>query len=274
MEEVPLDDVNIQRNIEKEEHRVQREEEEWRYKELRKQYQQIITEAFKEFQKLQKDGPEWHLIPPPHEKETVHLYERDCDDGRYLLKVKGVLKAPAKRVLLLNKDHNWQTRRVWDHADLDGIEQHQQFDCGKRGTIRLVQSWVKMPAFASVIGVYDRDFLGLQWDRHDRAKGTYTLIFQTIEHSEFECPSDRVAATGLTGVWIKELDDPKECLCLMLAHVDAGGSIPETIRIQLVRSFKEKFRQRMHLYERVCQPEVWDKIYKPRTEPRRPPVKK
>ena len=271
MEDVPLNDVP---SVEEEEKRVQQEEQRWRFKELRKQYQQIVTEAFIEFQKLQKDGPEWNLVPPPTLNETVKLYERDCDDGRYLLKVKGVLKAPAHKIMLLNRDHDWTTRRQWDHEDLDGISQHQTFDCGKRGTIRLVQSWVKMPAFASVMGVYDRDFLGLQWDRHDRAKGTYTLIFQTIEHSEFACPPDRVSATGLTGVWIKELDEQNECLVVMLAHVDAGGSIPEYVRTQLVRSFKEKFRQRMHLYERICQPKVWDSIYKPPSEPRRPPKKK
>ena len=61
-------------------------------------------------------------------------------------------------------------------------------------------------------------------------------------------------------------------MCVMLAHVDPGGDLSQFVRVRLIKYFREKFRQRMHLYERVAAPEKWDTIFKPLTEPRRPPV--
>lgn len=242
----------------------------------RSRYKKIIKRAFIEFQEqLNSETSKWTIIQPPGEPEKIKLYEKECRDGRYLLKAIGILNAPPHRVLSLNIDHNYETRKQWDNDDLGGIDQHQQFDCGKHhGVIRLVQSWIKMPRMATCLGFYHRDFLGLEWDRYNAAKKTYTMIFQTLDdHPVFKCPSDRTPASGLTGLWIKELDNPNQCYCVMLAYVDIGGSIPEAIKSVLVKTYKEKLRKRLHLYEHVCKPDVWNEIYKPRTSPRRPPEK-
>jgi hypothetical protein len=213
--------------------------------------------------KLRESSGNWTLVPPPNPNDTVSLYKQATRGGYYVLKAVGTLNARADRVMVLNADNDWHTRKQWDSQDVSHVEQIHQFRCTE-GDINVVKSTVKVP----VPGVSDRFTMGVQWNSRDAKLGTHTLVFATADSFMEQCPDNMVSVENLSGVWVQELQPTygkkkkkkkkkiHRCKCIIVAYVNPKGWIP----VWVVNMFQEKLRERLHLYERVAGKD-WGKYY-------------
>jgi len=226
-------------------------------------YKKIMGMAIQAFNvKLLEGDDKWELIPPSDPTDKIALYRQPVKGGFYILKACGTLNARAERVMYLNKDNVFETRKTWDSEDIKFIEERGTFRCAE-GDIRVVETHINTPPFVS-----ERFSLGIQWDEFNADLGTYKLVYQTAPHYFHKCPEDMVSITNRSGVWIKPrpVQEKKRkgkkplklhsCDCIIIAYVNPGGWIPSTV----INLFQDKLRQRLHTYERVAGKE-WKKHY-------------
>lgn len=212
--------------------------------------------------KLAEDDDKWELIPSSDPEEKIALYRQPVSGGFYILKASGTLDARADRVLYLNKDNDWGTRKLWDSEDLTHVQQLNTYRCPE-GDINVVESRINTPWPVS-----ERYSVGIQWSAFDEKLGTYKLVFKTAQHFFAKCPEGSVSIDNLSGVWIKPLD-PRivqrkgkkphkihQCECIIITYVNPKGWIPTNI----INMFHDKLRQRLHTYERVAGRE-WKRYY-------------
>ena len=178
-------------------------------------------------------------------KKHVKLYETVSRDGAYVLKARAHLKGcDPKKILKLNTDNCYNTRKQWETGELMGIEQVQQF---RLKGINIVRYWINIPV------IYDREFLGLQWWRYNKKRKSYLLIFRSIDYDEcFQCDENKYVRGTCTTI----MNISKECVVTIYTHVHPNGYVPDWI----IPLWKEKLRDRMLLYEKVAN-ESYDEIY-------------
>lgn len=249
LEEVPLSPRSADSPRVNEERPTIIKEIEYNVAGLVKNYQKELNVSFTKFQVLLK-SKDWEYIRVEDENEIkIKLYEQtSANDGYYYLKVTGLLKVNAKKVLDMNIDNCFTTRKTWDNPELVSIEQLETYE----NSISLVRSRIRAPKMA--VGVWDRDFTGIQWHRYNQKQKKYTVIFKTVDHPIFKTPSDTVKAFGFTGITIQELDYD-ECYVNLIVYLHPGGWMPS----QVVKWAKYRLRERVMLYEEVGK--NWEKYY-------------
>jgi hypothetical protein len=220
------------------------------------EYKRLISSAWEQITNLNRNG-KWHPLPDNNKHEHIKLFETVDTDGRFVIKAEGKLHAPMDRIVNLNLDTSMVTRRQWEMTDLGGIQEWESFPAYN---INVVQFWVKPPKWIANLGVWDRDFLGLQWHRHVPAKRSHTIIFQTLDrHPHHKCPPNRAAARGTTYMWLTEIDDTK-CVVDILVYINLGGMVPEVV----ITHYKERLRERLYYYQQVANNDaLYKSIYDP-----------
>jgi START domain len=238
----------------------------------RSQYALLVKETLDDFFLLAKNRErEWELIPPPPSiPGRVKLYRRRPvpGDPRHLLRVEcESVRAPASRIIHLNVDNDFETRSQWDDKELIAVEQLESHRCAEQGIINYMRTAIRIP----VPGVWDREFLGIQWVGYNRDNRAHVAIFRSVANENFPANTKNfVTGDALTGVWVKEdAHDDELCHLVMLAYVHPRGWLPSW----LPSMFYEQFRNRVYRFEEVAT-RRWHKIYDHIENPplnRRPP---
>jgi hypothetical protein len=186
------------------------------------------------------------------------LYSRfSSNSGFYTFKATAVLRGVRpERLMHVVRDHDPETRRPWDSEDVADCAQLETFP----GGIHVVRSRVRMPAWLSRLGVWDRHLLGIVWSGYDRLTRTYKLVFRTTQHRYHRADPDTVAVVGLVGVVVRALDDDngrRVCELIVVMHVNPGDRLPSAI---VDRYYKAKLLERVALYARVAGAD-WNTFY-------------
>lgn len=209
--------------------------------------ERLVNEKNKAYERRRDfDKLPWLPIPcTDPERKRVKLYE--CDRDGYMLKaVMHMEGCDPKKILRLNIDNNFETRKQWETDELMGIEQVQQLKLHK---INVVRYWINIPV------VKNREFLGIQCYFPNKKRQSHMLIFQSVLYDEY-FPCDETKYVRGTCVSLMKIN--KNSLVTIYTHVHPNGWIPD----MMIPIWKEKLRDRMLLYEKVIK-EDFDTIYAP-----------
>lgn len=218
------------------------------------EFKQIVKDAkaaYKTFRDKKKTT--WVKIANSNPKtKHISLYETTESKGNYLLRCEAILPdIDPEKLLKLNTDNNFDTRKQWETGELLDIEQLETFPDHNMNIIRY---HINIP----VPGVYDREFLGLQYWEYNKKHETYTLIFKTVNYDEkYPCDTSLyVAGSCMTIMKIRKYGGVGQFVSIF-TYVTPNGWIPDII----IPLWKEKLRVRMRLYETVLNT-TFDEIYK------------
>jgi len=208
------------------------------------EFEEFLTESARRIADYEQ--LEWQLIETENpEKRWVRLYGTHDHDGKYFLKCQAVMKnTDGRRILQLNIDNAYETRRQWETGELMGIEQLEQY--GRQ--MKLIHYRIAV----GVWGVSDRDFLGVQKWAHDGEKDLYTLVFKTCKDERWPPIDGCVAGTCESILQIRRYQNTNDHVVTIYATVEPNGWIPSWF-LPLIRQWKEKMRDRMILYRDVAQ---------------------
>lgn len=226
--------------------------------------QRLVAKRNKTLEKLKEyENPKktkWTPVPCDNEdRQHVSLYEGETKKGKYLLKAETTLKGcTSKQILMLNIDNCYNTRKQWETEELVGIEAiqtlHEESKKGKgfrREPIKIIRYWIHIGW-----GIWDREFLGIQWYRYNKKSKQYTLVFKSANHPMFPCDKTKYQlGSAMTIMRIRQISDD-EVAVRVFTHVNPKGYIPAW----LIPLWNEKLRDRMLLYEKVAK-EKYHKIY-------------
>ncbi len=164
-------------------------------------------------------------------------------------KTVAIVKGRAERYLHVIKDHDMDTRSIWDKEDgLVSSHEYHRFR-PLEGDIVVVDSRLHIGAFFS-----DRYMLGIQSSGYDADLDVYKLVFCCAPHYFYTCPKDAVLVEDvIVGVLIRQLEDDKCELSIIVYN--ASVAIPRIYH----RYYLERLRQRVCLYEEVVS--KWDNYY-------------
>ena len=211
-----------------------------------------VIKDIKECVKTYEKKTTWIRIPNKNQNtKHIWLFESTNEKGTYLLKCQAVLKdCDPLKILKLNNDNNFETRKRWETGELINIEQLETL---VDENINIIRYYINIP----VPLVYDREFLGLQWYDYNEKHKLHRLLHKTVNYDEkYPCDTEKyVAGNCQTVLLISERDN--DSIVTIYTYVQPNGYIPDLI----LPLWKEKLRNRMFLYETLAKSEDYNKIY-------------
>lgn len=224
-------------------------------------YRRLMSESIQQVH-VMLASPGWkHLCAPSPEEERVHIYEltNELYPSFHTLRARAALNVRPERLMWVIRDHDEDTRLVWDWERTVSCSERERFD-SPEGSIHVIESRFKM---GGIPLVWDRYAMGIYWCGYDPKTRAYKYVFRTTQHRLFKCPSDCVGVIALVGVIVRHLEDPSQCEMAMVVHANAGDRLPSYI----AGICKEWMRERIFMYERVAQ--QWSTYYGPSADPKR-----
>ena len=212
-----------------------------------------LIKKTKDCVKIYENETRWIKIKNNDEKtKHINLWESVDNNGTYLLKCQAILKnCDPLKILKLNNDNNFETRKQWEGCELINIEQIERW---VKENINIIRYHINIPAPF----VWDREFLGFQIFDYNKKHKTHRLVHKTFGYEDkHPCDTTKyVAGSCQTMLFIKEYGNDQ--LVTIYTDVQPNGWIPEYI----LPLWKEKLRARMFLYETVAKSDSFNEIYK------------
>jgi len=188
---------------------------------------------------------EWReLLNSNPETKHIHLYEAEVGDGKFFLKAYAELpKCEPERLIRLNMDNCFETRKQWETDELMDIECLEQF---VKLNLNIIRYRIRVPIW----GVSNREFVALQWCKYNEKTNRHTLISCSVNYDEKFPPTetDYVRGHCISVLQVEKTD--RGCGMVIYTHVDPGGWIPVSL-LNSLTEWKEKLRSRCLLYEKV-----------------------
>lgn len=209
----------------------------------------LIKAAKREARAYEKSTKWTPILNDDEKTKHIGLYEAETADGIYLLKTTAMLKnTDPKKILMLNMDNNFETRKQWETDDLSYIEQLEAYPDEK---VNVVRFRVALPV------VKDREFLGFQYLDYKKKNDTQILIFKTFKYDErYPCDEDKYVAGDALTIMTAMRHKEHHCFLTIYSYIRPNGWITDSI----LPLWKEKLRKRVLLYETIANT-TFDQIY-------------
>lgn len=246
-------------------------------------YKRIVGETYQRgFALLQEDETnvlKWDLLTSQNEGlHPVLLFERKPIEGestspyKRIFKVSTVVKGRGERFMWVIRDHDKDTRLVWDSREISSVQQLETYR-PQEGDIDVVKCEVRSPY---PLLMSNRLLLGVQQVRYNPDFRTHTYVYHTAFHYYY---SEHLKETihkncvlipnVLVCVWLSPMEGG-ECRLKMVVCIDAGNLWASTPLVNA--SYPEKLCERILLWQRVVS--EWDTYYGKASDPKLPENRK
>lgn len=163
------------------------------------QYKQLINTAFCKARDCKGYAELVSHIP------SIRIFQ---SQNQQYYKLESLIHKPAFHVYQLCTDNHYETRSKWDVETIRNVQTLEHYD-----DITLVYY-----LFSS-----KRCMLGIQWERYNNIKQTYTIVFKSINdkpHPRYNMPENHKSIDCMAVTFIKHID---ENTCFVSQIIDNHG---------------------------------------------------
>lgn len=228
-------------------------------------YKRASAEAYRDgivlLNEKETDPSLWTLWDHEHDSENpVQIFKRiPTNSFPCIFRAHAVVNGRAERYIWAIKDHDRDTRLVWDRDSVESVQQLETYR-PPEGDIDVVKCVVKSPHWA----MSPRLLLGVQTTSYNAKDRTHIYAYQTSEHFYFSKHYKETVHRNcvlvdkcMVFIWISPLKN-NQCALKMIVCIDPGNLWAAGPALHA--TYPAKLRERIRLWERVVRD--W-KIYYP-----------